>query len=235
MTEHAELDLAQRYATRTLEPATVEAFEDHLVGCAECQAEVTLAVGMRTVVRDQPPMPAIPRSWVMGGAGMLAAAATMGFVVLNLLSKDVEAFGAVATPPSYVGLAVRAAPAPGDSLFAAAMDSYNAGQYANAARGLEAALKAGVDSAPAEFFLASSQLMSGRNRDAVAHYGRVIAAGPSAGGYLGDAHLFRARALLRLGRADEALADLRAVDSTDALIHGIASALADSIHRVIRR
>jgi len=64
MTEHAELELAQRYAAHKLEPADVESFEDHLVGCAECQAEVQLTVGMRQIVRE-PAARAIPRRWVL--------------------------------------------------------------------------------------------------------------------------------------------------------------------------
>jgi TolA-binding protein len=234
MTAHTELELAQRYAALTLNSAEIEAFEDHLVGCAECQAEVTLAVGMRQIAREPAP-PAIPRRWIIAGSALLAAAAIAGFAVLGALGRDVEALGKVANPPSYIGVSVRAAPARGDSLFASAMDAYNARRYADAARGLEAAVSAGVDSIPTQFFLASAQLMSGKNRDAVTQYGHVIAAGPQAAPYLSEAHLFRARALLRLGRADEALADLQAVSEGDAEVYAIAKSLADSVHRVIRR
>jgi tetratricopeptide (TPR) repeat protein len=235
MTEHAELELAQRYVARTLEPSAVEAFEDHLVGCAECQAEVTLTAAVRRVTREASATPRIPRAWVFASSGLLAAAAIGGFIVLNGIGKGIEALGAVHNPPAYIGVAVRAVPASGDSLFGAAMNAYNARKYIEAARGLDAALRAGVDSVPTRFFLASAQLMAGKNRDAVTNYAHVIAAGLAAAPYLGEAHLFRARALLRLGRTDEALTDLRAITDADADVVGPAKALADSVHRIIGR
>jgi tetratricopeptide (TPR) repeat protein len=113
------------------------------------------------------------------------------------------------------------------------MSAYVEGRYAHAASMLEAALSAGVDSLPAQFFHATSLLMLGHAGDAAAGYERVISQGDSP--YLPEAHYYRAKVLLQLGRPDDALADLDAARILGGIVGGRADALADSVHRWLER
>ena len=230
---HAELEVAQQYAARTLDAAAAAAFEDHMLGCELCQAEVRMSVGVGRVAREY------HAAWLpirrnMIGLGVLLAAGIAAFMFLPRRDPRLVELGRVAEPPAYIGMSVRALPQRGDSLFASAMVAYNEQRWDNAASGLRAALAAGVDSLPATFFMASAELMSGNARGAAESYARVIAAGDLAVAYLPEAHLNRARALLQLGRGKEALTELEAVNRDDA--HGAAAAaLAASVAQVMRR
>jgi hypothetical protein len=115
------------------------------------------------------------------------------------------------------------------------MTAYGSRHYDVAVTGLRAALGAGVDTIPTEFFLASAELMAGRPKDAIADYAHVIAAGSTATAYLAEAHLYRARALLQLGRGTDALTELAAVGTADGMIAARALVLADSVRAVTSR
>ena len=246
MTEmHAELETAQRYAAEQLSLAETRAFESHLLTCAQCQDEVRLGVGVREITRTQGRTangghPAadtqrrtlLRRAWGTG-AGLLIAASVVGILLMSRgPDRELVALGRVSPPPEYRGSTVRALPRRGDSLFAAAMTAYGARDYVAAAVALRGAVAAGVDSVPATFWLASANLMSGDARAAEGGYARVIAAGRIASPYLAEAHLLRARALLQLGRGEDALAELALVEGER---QGAAAALSDSVTRVLQR
>lgn len=233
--QHPELEQAHDYAARRLDPSAAAAFEDHMLGCERCQTEVRLAVGLQQIVRHNRLAPSRRRvQWVAGTTALLAAGIA-AFVVLNPgPHRDLLPLGQVITQPAYLGMSVRSSPKRGDSLFNTAMTDYNARRFVAAASGLRAALAAGVDSVPAEFFMASAELMAGHPDVAARDYARVIAAGPAAAGYLSDAHLYRAKALLQLGRADDALTEL-AIISHEAVNGARAASLADSVTRALRR
>ena len=237
MTEpHTELELAQRYAAGLLDSTDAAAFEEHLLLCERCQTEVRLTVGVRRIVREAPAISSGRRArWIVGVSALLAAGIAAFLIVPGGVSRKVSALGQVKEPPAYIGMSVRALPQRGDSLFEAAMLAYVARRYDVAAAGLRAALAAGVDTVPAEFFIASAELMAGHPREAAVVYGRVIAAGTAATAYLPEAHLYRARAFLRMGRTADALAELAAVSRDDAVNGPVASALADSVTQVTRR
>jgi tetratricopeptide (TPR) repeat protein len=171
---------------------------------------------------------------MIGVAVLLAA----GFAAVALWPRGVDpnlaALGRVTDPPAYQGVSVRDARRLGDSLFANAMTAYVARRYDDAASGLRAALAAGVDTIPATFFMASAHLMGGHPREAAETYARLIAVGANASAYLPEAHYYRARALLQLGRGDDALKELSAV-SRDSDRGAAAAALADSVTQVLRR
>jgi tetratricopeptide (TPR) repeat protein len=233
---HAERELAQRYAANALNAAEAEAFEAHLLTCDECQEEVRLTVGVRRLARDLHEHAVTSRKSTtrfIGGLILLAA----GFAIVMLIPRqsdpDLTALGRVSEPPAYAGVSVRSVKQRADSLFDIAMTAYVARRYDDAASGLRAALAAGVDSVPATFFMASANLMAGHAREAAAAYARVIAAGPLAAGYLAEAHYYRARALLQLGRRDDALKELAAVDR-DSDRGAAAAALSDSITVLLR-
>jgi hypothetical protein len=233
---HTELEVAQRYAAGLLDATDAATFEDHLLTCEQCQAEVRLTVGVRRLVRDTP---ATSRSrgtrWIVGAAALLAAGIAAVVILPSGVDRKLADLGRVTAPPVYLGMSVRSSPQRGDSLFAAAMTAYTDRRYDVAVSGLRAALAAGVDSIPTIFFMASAELMAGHPSDAAAAYARVVAAGPAASAYLPEAHLYRARALLRLGRGTEALSELAAVSRVDAVNSARAAALADSVTQVMRR
>lgn len=233
---HAELELAQRYASGSLSATETAAFEEHLLGCDQCQAEVKLTVGVRRLARDLRDHAVASRASTkrfVAASALLAA----GLTLVMLWPRDsgrLAALGRVAEPPSYVGMSVRDARLLGDSLFDAAMKAYVARRYADAAATLHTALVVGVDTIPATFFMASAELMAGHATEAADAFARVIKAGPAASAYLPEAHLYRARALLQMGRGDDALSELSAVDR-DSDRGAAAAALADSVSRVLRR
>jgi TolA-binding protein len=148
--------------------------------------------------------------------------------------RILAALGGVLQAPVYLGIPVRVEPPnAADATFRTAMVAYGAGQFAEAARGLGEALRAGADSAPAEFFLGASWLMTGQAEAAAAAFARTIALGETP--YLPEARYYRAKALLRLGRGREALAELEQVGAAAAIIGRDARVLADSIREALRR
>ena len=112
-------------------------------------------------------------------------------------------------------------------MFNAAMVAYSTGDYRGAESGLEAALAAGVDPAPANFFRGASLLMLDRDREAADAFYAVIPAGESP--YLAEAHYYLAKALLRMGDADGALAQLASSASGETEVAALSLALADSV------
>jgi TolA-binding protein len=148
-------------------------------------------------------------------------------------SSDTAALGRVGTPPVYAGAPVRAAARPADSLFVASMASYAAGAYERAERGLRAALAAGVDTVPVEFFRGASLLMLGRPREATVAFEHVIAAGPSA--YVDEARYYRAKSLLAQGQHAAALIELRLLQRSPSDAAAAAGRLADSVEARLKR
>lgn len=224
----------ERYVAGRLQPEAREAFEDHLVACARCQGDVRLAVTLRAELRE-PTRGATarpPRRWLMPAG--LALAATIAAILWLPSRRDpaLVALGAVGQAPIYLGVAVRATPATAESLFAAGMAAYDAGRYAVAVTDLDAALAAGVDAAPAEFFRAASLLLAGAPRPAVDGFRRVLSLGDTP--YRPEARFYLAKALLQLGEGAAAVAQLRLVAADDELGRH-ARALADSVEVVLPR
>lgn len=228
----AERNWTVRYLAGTLTPDEEDQFEQHLLGCAHCADELRFAAAVGGSLS-----PAHSRSRFLVPAIGTAAAAALLVLAFNVFSTNsgtaVARLGELDGPPIYLGMAARSDERAGDSLFAAAMQSYAAGDYAAAARVFEEALAAGADAPPVEFFQATSMLMSGRAREAADLYARVIAHGATP--YLPESHYYRAKALLRLGRADDALAHLRWLGAQDHELADHARALADSVETVQRR
>ncbi len=227
--EVAERGLMERYVAGRLSDANQLAdFEAHLVECSRCQEDVRLAMTVRAELAARR-----PRRISLLGLGLAAAAAIAGLVVLRGTGPDVRALGAVRDAPLYLGVPVRATPAPADSLFERAMTAYTGGNYGAAATGLARALAAGGDSAPALFFLGASELMTGRPAAAADALRRVIGLGHTP--YLPEAHYYLAKALLRTGDGDAALRELGTMRSGDTVVAASATALADSIRRLRKR
>ena len=232
--------LAEQYVARRMSEAERIAFEDHFVTCADCQREVRLADAVRAGLREPGAAKesARPRrrahAWRWTGAGVALAASIAAFAIVRMQpSPAFEALGVVLEPPAYLGVAVRGTPGMADSIFERAMTEYAARDYTAAAAGLRAALAAGQDSVPTEFFLGASLLMSNDAKGAAAAFGRVVTKGETL--YLAEAQLYNAKALLRLGRDREARDVLARHKPNDPVHARILSALSDSIARVTDR
>lgn len=231
---------AEQYVAERMTKSEREAFEDHFVTCAECQREVRLAGAVRSglgapngaATRAQPRSGARTQRWI--GAGVALAAGIAAIAILRMgPSPALAALGGVLEPPMYLGVAVRGTPGRADAIFNRAMNAYTARNYAGAIAGLRAALAAGQDSVPTEFFLGASQLLSNDARGAAATLSRVVAKGDTP--YRDEALLYEAKALLRLGLGRDARDVLARHKPTDPVLAGILSALSDSIARVVTR
>ncbi len=227
---------AERYATGRMSAVEAAAFEDHFVTCAECQSEVRLASAIATGLAQTPRSESGSRRriWIWAATGLaLAAALALMVVPRRGARSEIAVLGAVSEPPSYLGIQVRGAGAPADSVFEAAMDSYAKGQYGKAAARLRAVLATGRDSVPAQFFLAASLLFDNKPSEAADVFQRVIALGDTP--YLAEARYYRAKALLRLGRPADAQAELSRLTDSGGVVFEMGKALADSIAQLRAR
>lgn len=227
---------AERYVARRMAAPEADAFEDHFVTCADCQREVRLASavisGLLRTSDATPSRMAARRMWIGGGLALAAGLAAL--LILRVESRnELVALGAVREPPVYLGIPVRGADARPDTLFEAAMDSYATRRYAAAAAGLRAALAAGEDSVPAQFFLAASLLFDNRATEAADEFQHVLAHGETP--YRAEARYYRAKALLRLSRRADAQAELAKLTSADGVVYDMSKALADSITNAPKR
>ena len=217
--------VAARFVAGTLMPHEREAFEEHLLECAACQAEVELGLTLRASGVPQSPRRA-RLAW--RAAGVLAAAAILLIVVMPRGGADaarLAALGEVVAAPVYLGIPVRADER--EARFDAAMTAYRVGDYARALAGLDAVAEA-VDAPPVHFFRGASALMLGADSVALVAFDALLAGAASP--YHDEARYYRAKALLRTGRAARALDDLRAI--TDPGLRAQAAALGDSIEAV---
>ena len=242
-----EAELAERYVAGRMTDPERTAFEDHFVTCAECQSDVRFASAVRAAIdgsgvaagarRENGAAAARNTVGYLGVARWAAAAMAAGIAAFAILrtapSATVAALGAVDAPPSYAGIAVRSAPGRGEAIFEAAMKEYLAGHYTAAGEGLQSALAAGEDSIPTEFFIGASFLLSGDARRAAPAFANVIAKGDSP--YRDEAQLYEAKALLRLGRAADALTVLKAHTPDDPAMASRLAALSDSVGRATGR
>jgi TolA-binding protein len=216
--EHPESDAAQRYVAGTLPDREIAAFEQHLLGCAECREEVQSGAAISAALRSTPATARAAKLRLPWVAASLAAAAV---IVVAMWPRDsLRQLARLDTPPRFERLAVRSAATPTDALVDSAMDAYAAGDYA-AARERFASLPDGTGGSGAQFFYGAAALADGEPAVARAPLQRVAADSTSA--YAPRARVLLAKALIGIGRADSALAVLAASSDPSA------RALADSI------
>ncbi|HLG04759.1 MAG TPA: hypothetical protein VI383_01290 [Gemmatimonadales bacterium] len=230
-------ELVERYTARVLPESDAIAFEEHYLTCRRCQESVRLAAGLGRAFAAPivPRSRAIRRRWFWVGVPVGLAAAAAGILILGPNGDPaLRDLGRVPQAPVYLGVAVRAGPPlSADSAFALAMEAYSSGRFAEATHRLRDAIAAGVDSAPAEFFLGASLLMDGKAAPAAEAFARVIALGDTP--YLLEARYYRSKSLLRLGRGRDALEESELARSPDTIIGRAARALSDSIREALRR
>ena len=242
-----EAELADRYVTGRMADAERVAFENHFVACAQCQQELKFASAVRAAVAIDAPqvaasaagtsVPAAPDSGASRSRGVrwagvaLAAGVAAIILIRSTPPRALVELGGVADPPPYAGIAVRGTPGRGDAIFDAAMRQYAARHFDIAANGLRAALAAGQDSIPTEFFLGASLLFTSDASAAADAFDGVVARGDSP--YFDEAQLYEAKALLRLGRGRDALDVLARHTPADPAALVKLSAFADSVKRAV--
>ncbi len=244
-----EAELADRYVAGRMPDAERVAFENHFVVCARCQQDVRFASSVRAATAADSPHAAARgggtsepatagssanRSRTVRWAGVALAAGVAAIILIRSTpSRALVDLGGVADPPPYAGIAVRGTPGRGDAIFDAAMTQYAARHFDNAANGLRAALAAGQDSTPTEFFLGASLLFTSDASAAADAFDGVVARGDSP--YFDEAQLYEAKALLRLGRGRDALDVLARRTPADPAALAKLSAFADSVKRAVAR
>lgn len=244
----------ERGASAHLEAGTVAAYHDdgltlaqrasvdaHLSECDTCRAEVVEVHGIVRARRTG-------RWGWLAGIGVAAAAALLLFAMPKRaglpgagdvaaqadLAARVRALGAVAQPPIYLPVPVRAPAASGAELFMTGMREYGDARYPEAVTALRGAQAAGAGGAAAPFFLGASLLMIDDASGAAEAFARVIGMGETS--YLAESHYYQAKALLRLNRPDSAVYSLdRAVSVAPEPIKTAARTLRDSLRLVLAR
>ena len=223
-----ERAVVERYAARTLSESETELFEEHLLTCATCQSEVRLAAGIRAGL-SAAGRPRRTSRFVAGAGAGLAIAASIA--VLLIVQSEPEPYlielGAVAERPIYLGVPVRGVGSESDSLFTAAMSSYGAADFQDAEVQLRRVVALDDDALPAHFFLGATLLELGRPDEAETQFAWVVQRGETQ--YVQEAHYYRAKALLRLGRAAEALDALVMAARPGGDLGQASAALADSV------
>jgi hypothetical protein len=206
-----------------MNPAELEEFELHLLECESCRAGVRLGAVTRVALVESSNARNVRgrirhiRPWWLA-----AAAAVLIAVILARRDDDHAQLGDI-TPAPFVSGPLRPA---GDSITAqvdSGMIAYAAAEFRSAARQLERA-SATDSSASVAFFLGVSLLMVDENRAALRALERANIAP-----YATEAALYRAKAYVRLGHPDSAIAVLDSATSTVASEQLVA--FADSIRR----
>jgi hypothetical protein len=230
--------LAAGFVAGTLGTAERERFEDHLIECPQCQAEVALGLRIRAV--GEPSLRAAPlavpqpgtRRWMLPLVGVAAAAVIIAVLPPRGDRAALTALGGVPVAPVYLGVSVRAASDAAESTFDASFDdamaAYQRAEWRVAFDALSALSQrsdAREASVMVHFFAGAAALMLDDAARADAEFATLLALADSP--YHAEARYYRAKALLRLGRGREATRELRAV--RDAELAPRAAALADSI------
>lgn len=202
---HPSDETLSLYTAAKLDAEAVASVERHLLACAECRGTVTVGMAVRSEKK-----PNARRIWVPAGAA--AAAAALALFVASTRSDPMRELGAVDAAPGYVGLPVRADVHPGDSSFNSGMRHYQSHRFREAINDLREARRLGADSAATSFFIGVSLLMMNQPEEAGQEL-KAVARGESL--YAGEAGYYRAKAFIRLGQADSAIAMLQAAASIE--------------------
>lgn len=226
----ADGERIHRYVAGTLEPSAVAEFETHVLGCAECQAAVregaTVAAALRRSPAGLRPIP-VRRRRARWAVPLVAAAAGAVWLVLGR-EDPLARLGRVNEPPAFAGVPVRGDADSVSRLADSGMTAYAAGRFAEAARLLGSVPV--PDRTPGlVFYLGVATLLSGHPADGA----RLLEEVSEQSAYGPEARYYAAKAWLRIGRADSALARLAMVPS-DVPTAARAAALADSVRRVRR-
>jgi tetratricopeptide (TPR) repeat protein len=212
----------ERYSAGRLSEAETEAFEQHFFECETCYQALQDHASVRAALANAPReelSPAKPSSADFNPWWLLAAAVlVLGLGLVLWLApwagsptdQVLIAASAVDAPP-YEPRALRSVSGEGELQFREAMVAYEQGDFAAAIPGLERVLALDKGSDKAHFYLGACYLLENRPEEAIGSLSRVATIEDSP--YSEWAYFYRAKAHLRLGDLDAALADLSEVIS----------------------
>lgn len=205
----AELEargIIAQYVARSLDEETSNAFEDHFLTCAQCQASVKIGMVARGVAGAAQSRRR-SRMTLYGSVASLAAACVAGIVLWPRGGDELRSMGRVEVAPLYLGAPMRADANRAVALFDSAMTMYAARRYGEAITVFELARAAGADDPALDFFLGASQLLRGAARAAETSLTSVIDRPENL--YLAEAYYYRAKARLQQNNRAGAVKDLR--------------------------
>jgi len=235
-------EVAERYIQGSLSEADRDAYERHFFACDACLKELQALQGMRQVLRRARSKSWSPPVWAWGLAACLLLAVG---VRLALRDREPVASAPVAVqmppaaaaakqtaleelarfdPPAYAPVVLRGTKSEASRAFSSAMELYQHREYARAAAGL---MKAEKDDPAAGFYLGICQLVMGRNDDGVASLRRTIGLGETE--YRDPARFYLAKGLIRMGKVDEARAELTSLAGSSGATRNQAKGLLDKL------
>lgn len=217
----ASFDDIERYLASRLSDEEKQAFEDHYFGCAECFARLEELRTIQEAARTVKPARR-PNRWLPGALSIAAAVAlAAGLWIWHSQPKPQPAIAHAPGQPVLVAQfeappwnAVTLRGASDQQSLRPAMSAYRSGDYAGAARQLEAVLTKQPSLTEARFYLGISRVLSGDRAAGTAELQHVIAAGDTP--WLEPARFYLARTLLAAGDRAAAIAQLQQVVA----IHG---------------
>jgi len=218
----AERNVVELYAEGKLDGAEAEAFEQHFFECEACyqalQDDAAIRAALASIAPDETRRPAPSNAawnpWWLLAAAMLVLG--LGLVLwlapwAGTPSDHVLVAASEVEAPPYEPRTLRSVTGEGEIAFQKAMVAYQEGDLGTAIPGLEDAVALDETLDKALFYLGASYLLENQPEEAIDSLSRVVAMEDSP--YLEWAHFYRAKAHLRLGDLDAALADLSEVIS----------------------
>jgi tetratricopeptide (TPR) repeat protein len=213
-----------KYLLGERDEAETEALEEHYFECDDCYGVIKNAKALRSELAtdrwaiDARSSSAYSRpSWAWVPAAAAVAVLLVGTgVALWLqyherppdLQPRIAELTAIEAPP-YSPKRLRSSGDGAERAFREAMVLYQESDFTGAIPGLEAAARLDSQSARSVFYLGACYLLVGQPEPAAESFARVVALGESP--YLERARLYRAKALLRIGRFTAAADELREV------------------------
>ncbi len=221
-------DLAERYLAGKLTKDEQGAFESHCFACPRCLEKLQVSRLLQEELgkldaADLSVAPKEKRAAIRHWAWISAAALILAVVAVGILWQwrlpGGRSAGPGKTPPSLIALSefepplyiprsLRGAVDEASEKFRAGMMRYQEGDYACAIPTLKSAADLNPQGANIRFFLGVCFLLSGQTDEGIAELKKTIALGDSA--YLGEAHFYLAKGLLRQGDVKGARQELKA-------------------------
>jgi tetratricopeptide (TPR) repeat protein len=216
-------NVVERYLAGTLDPQTMDEWEQHLFTCDHCTEQLEICRTIQPVLREMAPQirgemspPAPARRWLWIAVPLVASILIFAVITVNrtpqLPPRQVASHPqdlsllARLDPPAYNAPSLRGLPTPAQTKFHDAMTAYQNHDWQAAIAALQGSLD--LDPAPAapRFFLGASYLLGGDARSAATELERVAATDSP---FSDEARFVLAKAYLALGRKSDAIAALQ--------------------------
>jgi tetratricopeptide (TPR) repeat protein len=221
-------DLAERYLAGKLTKDEQGEFETHCFACPKCleKLQVNRLLQEELGKLDASDLSVAPKekraafrrwAWISAAAVILAAVAIGILWQLGIFGGPSAGPGKIlpslATlsefePPLYIPRSLRGVVDEATERFRAGMTRYQEGDFAGAIPALQSAAELNPQGANIRFFLGICFLLSGQTDKGIAELKKTVAIGDSA--YLGEAHFYLAKGLLRQGDVKAARQELKA-------------------------